>query len=334
MKNVRTNMGSFAIVTLIVTTIIPVYAQQYDSESDFQIDWDENVNGGVMIVEYLGTKKEVRIPPSIQNYPVTKIGDEAFSSNKNITKVTIPNSVTGIGDGTFSGCPSLSSITIPNSITSIGKGAFLACTSLTSITIPDSVTSIGEGTFSGCTNLTAIIVDAGNNSYTVENGVLYNKNKTVLYRYPAGKTGVFNIPNSVTSIEFAAFSDCISLTGVTMPDGVTSIGDYAFLECTSLTGVIIPNSVTGIGVGAFSGCTSLTGVTIPNSVTGIGVGAFSGCNSLTGVTFQGTISSDNFSEGTYSYPTFPGDLRDKYLASDGGPGTYRRFVGGLTWRKQ
>jgi len=68
-----------------------VFAQQYDSEKDFQIDWDDNVKDGVKIIKYLGTKNEVSIPSRIQNYPVTGIGEKAFSYNRNITKVTIPD---------------------------------------------------------------------------------------------------------------------------------------------------------------------------------------------------------------------------------------------------
>jgi hypothetical protein len=122
-------------IALIVTAIIPVYAQQYDSEKDFQIDWDTKVKDGVIITKYIGTKREVNIPPRIQNYPVTGIGRGAFDDNKNITKVTIPNGVISI-DG-FDGCTNLASVTIPNSVTSIESWAFYGCTSLASITIPD-----------------------------------------------------------------------------------------------------------------------------------------------------------------------------------------------------
>jgi len=141
---------------------------------------------------------------------------------------------------------------------------------------------------------------------------LYTKAKTALIQYPIGKTSItFAIPNSVTSIEQLAFSQCKSLTSIT-----------------------IPNSVTSIGWGAFDGCTSLTSVTIPDSVTSIGNRAFRFCARLTSVTFEGTIASENFEYGDSDSPIFPGDLRDKYLASDGGPGTYRRFANAETWRKQ
>jgi len=112
-------------------------AQQYDPESDFQIDWDKNVKGGIIIAKYIGTKTEISIPPSIQNNPVTGIGKNAFQSNRRITKVTIPNGVKSIGNDAFSGCERLTSVNIPDGVTEIGWRVFLACESLTSIIIPN-----------------------------------------------------------------------------------------------------------------------------------------------------------------------------------------------------
>ena len=66
-------------------------SRQYDPKSYFQIDRDENTNDGVVITKYLGSRKKVRIPPSIQNKPVTGIGKEAFGNCVGITKVTIPD---------------------------------------------------------------------------------------------------------------------------------------------------------------------------------------------------------------------------------------------------
>jgi hypothetical protein len=218
----------------------------------------------------------------LHTYPAGKTGDN----------YTIPDGVTSIGDFAFFECTNLTSITIPDGVTSIGDFAFQKCTSLTSITIPDGVTSIGEGAFLDCTSLTTIEVGAENVNYADVNGVLFNKEKTVLHTYPAGKTGDnYVIANSVTSIGKGAFFGCSSLTSISIPDSVITIGGYAFYNCTSLTSITIPDSVTSIGEGAFSNCTSLTSITIPDSVTSIGEGGFQGCRSLKSITISDGVTS-------------------------------------------
>ena len=100
------------------------------------------------------------------------------------------------------------------------------------------------------------------------------------------------IPGSVTSIGGGAFYGCTGLTSITIPDGVTSIGDYAFYECTGLTSITIPDSVTSIGCSAFYGCTGLTSITIPDSVTSIGEHAF--CK-VPNIVYSGTASGSPWS---------------------------------------
>jgi hypothetical protein len=205
---------------------------------------------------------------------------------RNLTTVNIGNSVERIPNFAFVENASLTSVTIPNSVTTIGIGAFMN-TGLTSVTIPNSVTTIGNGAFLNNRALMSINVEAGNSRFSSENGVLFNIAKNTLIAYPAGKTGDYIIPNSVTSIGGWAFENS-RLTSVTIPNSVTSIGTNAFAN-NNLTSVTIPNSVTSIGASAFES-NNLTSVTIGESVTSIGSSAFQD-NNLTSVTIPNSVTS-------------------------------------------
>ena len=186
-------------------------------------------------------------------------------------------------------------VSIPEGVTGIWNvwdGTFGKRTDLTSVTIPDTVTEIAERAFYECTGLTDIVVEEDNPNYVSQNGVLFNKDRTKLIRYPAGRTDkTYVIPDSVTDIEYGAFADCTSLTNVMIPDSVIRIGYVAFDGCTSLTSLTIPDSVTLIGGVAFAGCTNLASVTIGNNVTAIGEETFAYCTSLTEVTIPSSVTS-------------------------------------------
>ena len=167
----------------------------------------------------------------------TKIKDGIFRDCKNLTSVTIPDSVTSIGNSAFNGCSNLSSVIMSDNVTSIGDNAFDVCRALTSIRLSNNITSINYCAFRG-TGLTSIV-----------------------------------IPDSVTSIGVEAFSGCGNLSSVTIPDSVTIINSQAFISCPNLSSVTIPDSVTTIGDRAFTNCVS---VTIGNGVTKIGESSFSG----------------------------------------------------------
>ena len=219
----------------------------------------------------------------------TNISTYAFYCCSNLINITISNSVTNIESDAFATCSSLTNITIPNSVMSIEEFAIIDCDNLESITISNSVTNIGDGLCYRCSNLKNIYVDKNNQYYSSENGILFNKDKSKLIKYPDGKINKqCIIPDNVTDIGEYAFAACSSLTSITIPNSVTSIGGSAFNSCSSLTNITIPNSVTCIDAYTFMRCSSLTSITIPNSVTSIEYGAFNECSSLTDVYYTGT----------------------------------------------
>ena len=129
------------------------------------------------------------------------------------------------------------------------------------------------------------------------------------------------IPEGVTSIGFAAFTNCISLSSITIPDSVTSIGVGAFYNCINLSSITIPDIVTTIGQSALDHCTSLSSITIPDSVTSIGVAAFNYCTSLSSITIGSGVTSIGeriFTDcGNLSEITYNGTV-DQWLQIDGG----------------
>ena len=267
------------------------------------------VSGGtVTITGYTGGAGVVVIPAAIDGMPVVTIGNYSFKNIKYLTSVTIPDSVTSIGAEAFRGCTGLTSVTIPDSVTSIGILAFDYCAGLTSVTIGNSVTSIGVWAFLECYNLTSIAVDPNNTAYSSQDGVLYNKAKTVLIQCPGGKSGGFTIPDGVTSIEKNAFSSCTGLTSVTIPNSVTTIVREAFSGCSGLTSVTIPASVTSIGDDAFSRCYNLTSAYFLGNAPSMKADVFYHCGCYNAVicsnfTVYYTVGATGFSNPWYEYPT-------------------------------
>lgn len=131
--------------------------------------------------------------------------------------------------------------------------------------------------------------------------VLYyemNSSGTGLIITDCNKTaaGELTIPSEIGGLPVLevgewAFSDCLSLTRITIPGSINIINDAAFYGCTSLVNIIIPGSVTSIGNGVFYGCSSLSDIVIPNSIISIGSAMFFDCTSLLSVTIPESVIS-------------------------------------------
>jgi hypothetical protein len=264
----RRLLSVFIAVCLVLSLFTGIFVSMPSARADItEGDYLYNVSGGkTTIIKYMGGGGHVTIPSTLGGYPVTSIGDDAFSMCMALTSVTIPNSVTTIDGYAFSGCYELTSITIGTSVTTLGIAAFAGCYRLPSVTIPTNVTSIGIAAFASCRSLTSV-----------------------------------TIPNSVTRIGTSAFEECTGLTSVSIGSGVTSIGYETFWNCSGLTSVTIPNSVTRIGGEAFSGCSGLTAAHfVGNAPTGT-TDMFRSCAS--GFTIHYSSGTTGWTNPWYGYPT-------------------------------
>uniref|UniRef100_UPI0040297E56 leucine-rich repeat protein n=1 Tax=Faecalibacterium sp. TaxID=1971605 RepID=UPI0040297E56 len=176
---------------------------------------------------------DITIPTAFGRFPVTDIGDYAFSGCHSLTTLSLGENIKTIGSYAFYDCTQITgSVTIPQSVTSIGNEAFRWCSGIDSLTINNAATSIGEWAFASCFGI-----------------------KTL------------SLGEKIKTIGYNAFSDCSGLTNVTIPQSVTSIGPCAFAYCTSLKNITIPEKVTTIGSDTFNDCSHLEYIILPAGLT-------------------------------------------------------------------
>ncbi len=226
-----------------------------DGLFEYKVESTTGLPNTVTITRYKGPDSgEVVIPETIEGYEVKKIGS-AFDGCKNLTEVTIPDSVTEIGSSAFYYCASLSKVEISTNLTKIGDYAFYGCINLKEIAIPDSIIEIGDFAFCHCKSLLKV-----------------------------------KLSNGLNKIGGSAFHRCQNLTAITIPDSVTYIGKAAFLGCSSLTDInVSPDNKNYISIDgvlfsedkstllAYPAGNERSTYTLPDNVTKIDKGAFSGC---------------------------------------------------------
>lgn len=219
----------------------------------------------VTITKYTGTESTVILPSTINSWPVTKIGEDAFQDNTTITSVTIPASVTEIGANAFAGCTNLTSVTYGGD--------------WSNLTIQSGNPAVED----------AVNAQLFDFAFTPDN-------TAVIVTHYKGTAADVTIPSRykgkpVTVIDPVAFYNNSAVTSVTIPDSVTAIPDYAFGYCSQLTNISIPNSVTFIGFSAFNSCTSLKSITLPSSLSTIQSYAFYNCENLKTIRIPVSVTS-------------------------------------------
>jgi len=154
--------------------------------------------------------------------------------------------------------------------------------------IPKGVTEIGLDKygqisfFDGCDNLVSVVVEIGNPVYdSRDNCNAIIETSTNMLIAACSET---TIPNTVTSIQKAAFGGCKKLASITIPGSITSIPQRSFIGCSGLKTVNINEGVTSIGEEAFADCSSLESINLSSTVNTIDDEAFRHCPSLASIT--------------------------------------------------
>ncbi|MDO4543767.1 MAG: leucine-rich repeat domain-containing protein [Clostridia bacterium] len=311
------------------TTDTPLQDSELEGDSLEDAETGENddflytiSDNQVIITGYWGPDAEFEVPSTIEGYPVTAIGNAAFSFRSDLTQVTLPDSVVAIGDGAFYYCSALTSVDLGANVRVIYEDAFYDCENLTSVEMGDKVQIIGDSAFSNCARLTSI--DLGDSvqiigtrafegcsslsSISLDSNMVYNVGEfafaetawydnqpngqvylgTCLIGYKGSEpSGALVIKDGTTAVADRAFEDCSDITSVTVPDSLLGVGTLSFTWCTAFDSFAIPDGMLYIGYGAFYGCISLKNVEIPNSVQVLGDFAFGSCNSLTAIEVGG-----------------------------------------------
>lgn len=221
---------------------------------------------------------------------VKKIGSQAFEYCRNLTSITLPESLEEIGDSSFVKCGFIN-LEIPDSVTKVGVSCFTGCNDLKTVKFSKNLLIIPEYMFSQCPRLEDINMP---NSIKKIDNFAFDGCGVVNLQLPSNLEyvgyGAFArcmslskimLPATIKNIEGEAFNGCKRLTTVDFEDGFScNIGQDMFRNCDNLETIEIPNGVKYIGSNSFANCKKLSEITIPSTVTSIYNNAFSGCNSL------------------------------------------------------
>lgn len=189
---------------------------------------------------------------------ITEVRKGGFYGCQNLKNLTLPKSVKEVGEAAFGNCPVLETVDLGGAET-LGESLFEDCPAITSITISGNCKSIGgDEPFIEYTSLKEINVSEGDSGiFSSVDGVLYDKDMTMLLAYPASREGTyFKIPDTIKVIADSAFAYSNNLEEIDLSN-VEEIASYGFERCQALKKVHMSKELKILGPDSFYGCTEL-----------------------------------------------------------------------------
>ncbi len=176
-----------------------------------------------------------------------------------------------------------------------------------SITSNYSNNEFGQNIFINANSLVNIEVATGNVTFSSENGILYNYDKTILIKYPKGKgksiddsSHNFTIPESVKYVYDHAFYGNQTLESVDFGRNVIKIGIESFAGCKKLSSVKFNDQLLEIDKRSFYSCSSLVSIYLNSGISKLSRGLFSKCDNLTTIYIPSTIREDGFEDEVFT----------------------------------
>ncbi len=232
--------------------------------------------------------RAIEIPSSYEGIPVTAVADSAFSSDINLTSLTLPDTLTHIGSRAFNGCINLTDVTVSKNLEYVGSDAFGSCSSI-------KYTEYDNALYLGSTDAPYTLLMSAKDT-RIEACDIHEDTKVIYELAFADCTEVDKllIPSTIRQIGIEAFMDCYDLEYTTYEE-VRYLGneENPYLICFEAINkrnadtYILHEDTEIIYPAAFHECEKLTDITIPSKVRLIGAFAFDGCPSLAEVSFEG-----------------------------------------------
>lgn len=283
----------------------PSGEDEYSFEESFEeVAGDEIISGdyGYILVEdvahlsaYYGSETTVELPDELDGHSLTVITKTAFSGNDKIEELKIGNGVVNVSAGAFDGCSALKTVELGG-----------------------NVASMESSSFDRCPALEKIEVSSANMYFSSVDGVLFNRDKSVLIRCPMGYSAEkYVIPSHTKTVGAYAFKKCsgiekIEIGGCSLSEGsffhcdnlseisfttaVKEIPDYCFFGSVMLTELVLEDGTESLGEYAFFGCVALEKLTLPESISYIADTAFDYCDALSDVQTEGDYAEQWYEE--------------------------------------